>query len=64
MRDGGSDRLVDAVFALGDEGAVVRKAEEFFAAGADHLALQVVTEDPLAALPRAQWRRLAAALLG
>ncbi|WP_030378225.1 MULTISPECIES: LLM class F420-dependent oxidoreductase [unclassified Streptomyces] len=64
VRDGGSDRLVDAVFALGDEEAVVGKAEEFFAAGADHLALQVVTEDPLAALPRAEWRRLAAALLG
>jgi probable F420-dependent oxidoreductase len=64
VRDGGSDRLVEAVFALGDEGAIARRTEEFFAAGADHVALQAVTDDPLAGLPRAEWRRLAAALLG
>lgn len=62
FRDGGSERLVDAVFALGDADAVARRAEEFFAAGADHLALQVVTDDPAHDLPLDEWRRLAQAL--
>jgi probable F420-dependent oxidoreductase len=62
LRDGGSDRLVDAVFALGDAGAVAARAREFLAAGADHLAVQVVTEDPRHDLPRASWRRLAETL--
>lgn len=63
LADGGSNRLLDAVFALGEEDAVVRKAEEFFAAGADHLALQAVTADAAATtLPVREWRRLAQAL--
>ncbi|MEE4546824.1 LLM class F420-dependent oxidoreductase [Streptomyces sp. V4-01] len=61
LADGGSDRLLDAVYALGDEDAVVRKVEEFFAAGADHVALQAVTEGATATtLPLPEWRRLAA----
>jgi probable F420-dependent oxidoreductase len=63
LQNGGSDRLLDAVFALGDEKAVVARAEEFFAAGADHLAVQVVTGDPARPLPLAEWRRLAPALI-
>jgi probable F420-dependent oxidoreductase len=64
LADGGSDRLVDAVFALGDEDAAVRRAEEFFAAGADHLALQAVTAGAVrTTLPLAEWRRLAEALI-
>ncbi|GGN76622.1 LLM class F420-dependent oxidoreductase [Streptomyces albiflavescens] len=59
---GGSDRLVDAVFALGDSDAVVRRAADFLAAGADHLALQVVTDDTSHRLPRPAWRQLAEAL--
>ena len=62
FRDGGSDRLLDAVFALGDAGAVAARAREFLAAGADHLAVQVVTGDPRHDLPRASWRRLAETL--
>ncbi|MER5650788.1 LLM class F420-dependent oxidoreductase [Streptosporangium sp. NPDC002524] len=62
FRDGGSDRLVNAVFALGDADAVAGRAADFLAAGADHLAIQVVTGDPFRDLPRAAWRRLAEAL--
>lgn len=43
--DGGSDRLIDAVFAIGDEDAVGRRIQEHLDAGADHVCLQVVTND-------------------
>ncbi|MFF8400844.1 LLM class F420-dependent oxidoreductase [Streptomyces sp. NPDC014846] len=56
---GGSDRLVDAVFAWGDENRVRDRIDTFRSAGADHLALQVVTDSPRDSLPRAEWRRLA-----
>ncbi|MGI5529343.1 LLM class F420-dependent oxidoreductase [Streptomyces syringium] len=61
----GSDRLLDAVFALGDAAAVRAKADEFLAAGADHLAVQVVrpeSQGGMTALPRPEWRTLAEAL--
>ena len=54
-----SDRLVDALVAWGDEKAIVRRVTEHHAAGADHVCVQVVTGEP--ALPRAEWRALAAA---
>lgn len=60
LRAGGSDRLLDAVFAMGDETAIARRAAAYLDAGADHLAVQVVTAEP--GLPREQWRLLAAAL--
>lgn len=59
IRDGGSDRLIDAVVAWGDEDAVRGRIDEFLAAGADHLALQVVTASDAPGLPREEWRRLA-----
>ncbi|MFI6344871.1 LLM class F420-dependent oxidoreductase [Streptomyces sp. NPDC050560] len=62
FRDGGSDRLIDAVFAIGDPDAIAARATEFLTAGADHLAVQTVTADPRSDLPRAQWRQLAEAL--
>ncbi|MEU5610325.1 LLM class F420-dependent oxidoreductase [Streptomyces sparsogenes] len=62
FRDGGSDRLVDSVFALGDAEAVRRRVDEFLAAGADHLAVQVVTTDTMNNIPLAEWRTLAEAL--
>ncbi|MGW6742881.1 LLM class F420-dependent oxidoreductase [Streptomyces sp. NPDC055025] len=62
FRDGGSNRLVDSVFALGDADVIVARAAEFLAAGANHLALQLVTDDTFNALPRTGWRRLAEAL--
>lgn len=56
-----SDRLFDAIIAWGDEEAVLRRVAEHRAAGADHVCVQVLDADPQA-FPRAQWRRLAAAL--
>ena len=52
VADGGSDRLVDALVAWGDESAVRERVEEHFAAGADHVALQVLGEDPVGQLTR------------
>ena len=43
--DGGSDRLIDAVFAIGDEEAVGRRVQEHLDAGADHVCLQIVTNE-------------------
>jgi probable F420-dependent oxidoreductase len=61
IENGGSDRLVDALVAWGDVDAIRAKVDAQRAAGADHVAIQVVTSDPTQ-LPREQWRRLAAAL--
>jgi probable F420-dependent oxidoreductase len=60
--NGGSDRLLDAVYALGDVDAIAAKVGAFHQAGADHVAIQVVTNDTGTALPRAAWRALAGAL--
>ncbi|MFD5161282.1 LLM class F420-dependent oxidoreductase [Streptomyces hawaiiensis] len=62
LLDGGSDRLVDALFAWGDDTAIRNKIDAFFEAGADHVALQIVNDDPRDALPRKAWRDLASAL--
>lgn len=61
LTDGGSDRLIDAVFAWGDENRIRDRIDAFHTAGADHVALQVVEEeDPSGgSLPRDGWRRLA-----
>ncbi len=56
----GSDRLVDAVVAWGDEAAIAVRVREHLAAGADHVCIQVLN----GGLPRAEWRRLAPALVG
>ncbi|CAO5256899.1 LLM class F420-dependent oxidoreductase [Frankia sp. AgKG'84/4] len=58
LAGGGSDRLVDDLVAWGDIDTVLARVAEHHAAGADHVAVQVLTDDP-AALPRAQWARLA-----
>ncbi|MDH3295210.1 MAG: TIGR03620 family F420-dependent LLM class oxidoreductase [Acidimicrobiia bacterium] len=60
LAQGGSDRLVDAVFAIGGEEAVDRRVRAHLDAGADHVCLQIVTDDPDDEL--AAYRRLAAAL--
>ena len=61
--DGGSDRLVDAIVAWGDEATIAARVAEHHAAGADHVCVQVLTDDR-ARMPEAEWRRLAPALLG
>jgi probable F420-dependent oxidoreductase len=40
MADGGSDRLVDAIVAWGDETAILRRVREHLEGGADHVLLQ------------------------
>ncbi|MFD6028646.1 LLM class F420-dependent oxidoreductase [Streptomyces griseoluteus] len=62
LRDGGSDRLVDALYAWGDDDTIRRKVNAFLDAGADHVALQVVQEGSPDDLHRAAWRKLAAIL--
>ncbi|MFF4258457.1 LLM class F420-dependent oxidoreductase [Streptomyces sp. NPDC001663] len=62
LKDGGSDRLVDAVFAWGDDSTIRSRIDEFLTAGADHVALQLLDDGSRDALPREAWRRLAALL--
>ncbi|MGI5426103.1 LLM class F420-dependent oxidoreductase [Streptomyces sp. CA-179760] len=62
LQNGGSDRLVDALFAWGDDTAIRAKIDSFFEAGADHLALQLIDGSARDALPRKAWRDLAALL--
>ncbi|NEA61596.1 LLM class F420-dependent oxidoreductase [Streptomyces sp. SID12488] len=62
LTDGGSDRLVDAVFAWGSEDRIRERIDAFHTAGADHVTLQVVEDRSRDALPRDGWRRLAALL--
>jgi probable F420-dependent oxidoreductase len=57
----GSDRLVDAIVAWGDEAAIAERVKAHLDAGADHVCIQVVglpDREP----PRDHWRRLAPAL--
>lgn len=60
--NGGSDRLVDAIVAWGDEEAIRRRVQAHLDAGASHVCIQVLDRDPRS-LPMAQWRRLAKALI-
>jgi probable F420-dependent oxidoreductase len=62
LADGGSDRLIDAVYAWGDDDRVRTRIDAFHEAGADHVALQVVDDRAGDVLPRESWRRLAAQL--
>ena len=58
----GSDRLVDAIVAWGDLDAIVRRVRAHHDAGAQHVCIQALDPDPRA-MPLAQWRELAAALV-
>lgn len=58
---GGSARLQDALVAKGLEAARAR-VQEHLDAGASHVCVQVLGDDPFA-VPREDWRTLAAALL-
>lgn len=58
---GGSDRLVRALVAFGDERAVAERVAAHHTAGADHVTLHVIGAGET--LPRHDWRRLAEALL-
>ena len=60
----GSDRLVDALVVWGDEQTIAARLAGYREAGADHLALQVLTGADTATptFPIEQWRRLAPVL--
>src|SRR6478609_356690 len=61
LADGGSDRLVDALVVWGDEATIASRIQEHRDAGADHVCIQVLTDEPQA-FPAEQWRALAPAL--
>jgi probable F420-dependent oxidoreductase len=61
LRDGGSDRLVDALIAWGDEETIAARVQEHLDAGADHVCVQFIHESD--GLPTEQWRRMAEVLL-
>lgn len=61
IADGGSDRLVDALVVWGDEATIAARVQEHRDAGASHVCIQVLTDDPTA-FPIDQWRALAPAL--
>jgi probable F420-dependent oxidoreductase len=60
--DGGSDRLVDAVVAWGDEQAVQDRVKAHLDSGADHVCIQALGVEGRD-IPMAAWRTLAAPLL-
>jgi probable F420-dependent oxidoreductase len=60
---GVSDRLVDAVVAWGDVDKVAAQIAKHLRAGADQVALSVLSADPPGSLPVQQWRQLAEALI-
>ena len=62
IADGGSDRLVDTLVAWGDVDALRARVQAHLDAGADHVAVQVLTPER-GTLPLDEWRKLAPALL-
>ena len=65
--NGGSDRLVDALVAWGDEETIAERVTAHYEAGADHVCVQVLRSGSGiggGAAPLEEWRRLAPALLG
>ncbi|WP_433797218.1 TIGR03620 family F420-dependent LLM class oxidoreductase [Actinoplanes sp. CA-252034] len=59
----GSDRFIDSAVVWGDDAAVRAGIDAHLDAGADHVAIQVLTEaGSPRELPLAEWRRLAALL--
>ena len=57
---GGSQRLIDALLAWGSEDAIASRVHEHREAGADHVCIQVLSEEGL--FPLTAWRQLAPAL--
>ena len=62
IAEGGSDRLVDTLVAWGDVDAIRARVRAHLDAGADHVAVQVLTPDR-GTLPLDEWRELAPVLL-
>ena len=62
ISDGGSDRLIDALVVWGDVATIAKRIQEHRDAGASHVCVQVLTDEPRS-LPLEQWRALAPALV-
>ncbi len=60
LADGGSDRLLDALVAHGDDHAIARRVRDHLTAGATHVSIQVLTDTDDQLLDA--WRHLAPAL--
>jgi probable F420-dependent oxidoreductase len=58
FKNGGSDKLIDAVIAWGDLKTVEKRIREHQAAGADHVCIQVLTDDPNT-IPLREYREFA-----
>ena len=61
LSGGGSDRLVDALIAWGDAGAIAKRVREHLDAGADHVSVQLLRASSRD-LPTDDYRALADAL--
>ena len=61
-KNGGSDRLIDAIVAWGTLDAVRKRIDAHLAAGADHVCIQALPADPKS-MPLREWRELAGALI-
>jgi probable F420-dependent oxidoreductase len=48
---GGSDRLIDDVVAWGNESAIIKRIEQHWDAGADHVCVQALDPSPSSAAP-------------
>ena len=59
----GSDRWVDTLVVWGDGQKVKEGVDAHFTAGADHVAIQVLTETDKPGLPREEWRAIAKILM-
>jgi probable F420-dependent oxidoreductase len=59
--NGGSDKLIDAVVAWGDLKLVLNRIREHHSAGADHVCIQVLTDDPKT-FPIREYRELSSAI--
>jgi probable F420-dependent oxidoreductase len=55
----GSDRFVDTAVIWGDTEAVRQGVDAHLTAGADHVAIQVLSADPSDHLPLEEWREIA-----
>ncbi len=62
IANGGSDRLIDALVVWGDESTIAARVQEHRDAGASHVCIQVLSDNP-GELPLAEWRALAPALV-
>ena len=62
LTDGGSDRLVDALVVWGDDTTIAARVQAHRDAGADHVCIQVLTDQPRA-FAAEQLRALAPALV-